>query len=1830
MTKLIDNPTEPPPEPPKSPKHWLRRVLQPSKKKAVVIIIIASLGGIAYLGLDCWLKRNLPLIIESYGSKLLNRPVKVGKVKSFSLTAITLDSISFPATATDKDYVVIDAVRVGFNLFPVILHRTLAVDLTLMQPKAYLEQEGDGSWLNLNLPLQQVAEVPRFLDISAKIKQGNLQIVPYRKSSLKINLDLEGRYNPQNQGQIEYDLEATIAKAQATLQGETFLETGTTTAKLLIQDLALTDAVSVIPNASVNLTQGVVNADLDVNIPSLSEFTSANIEGILRVGEVRGEVASRDIEGKSWLRFGGSKVEVQQTQGRIETIEAKVSGAVDLQQGYDLDLAILPFDLATLPKTLATELPVPVTGEVKGDIQLRGDIEQPRITGTISNTKPLTIDQESLTTLSAKFSADLDKFTLQDLRIIPRVGGIVRVTGEIATNLQQSLATNQEIDPAKMPLDFTLKADLPTQTIASSYWQFPDKTSVGNFSSEGTVTGTIADPQLLLQWRIRQAAVLGEPLKGEGKIFFANQNIQLQDSFLEVGTGKIAVEGTSNLEQKTWQTAIAGKDLSLTPFLSQLPLAGINLNHPVIVNNAQANLSGKLDKISPDKMQGLAIINLDFNNNPVTLNSSLNQGEINATVNTETIALNQYIPNLATPVTIQSSKFEISSQIAPLLSEKPDLSRVSSNINANLLVAEGIVTAQGSLQNNQWQGNIQGNNLKPSLLSTQFSEKLAPVNTNIQLSGNLPTFITQPENLFLKAEQIEITMGQQYLKASGDIVLANLLTNPDIANVALEVDTFLDFNNLYLQELISNNYPQSLINIPKILGQAELVGKLRGKNLISNPTQPGNFFLAGDITLNNLTVQDTVFDSVMKGNISIDPNAQNAIVIQGKQDIFEVALEPCVSSRCRFPYLPNTLKARINDNQNTSIIATGNRQGNIFQVKIAQFPLAVLNITPAKPIGLDFPLEGIVTGDLDINLFSLGTSGKITVEKPGIEYLEADKFAVNFNYDVERNFAEIAAASLLLKDSEYNLNGNIDLNSGQIQGKLDIPQAYIQDILTTLGWYSIADAIDLWDYVEFASAEAIKLNNIKTSGKSIGHKLQLLANIEQEFQEKIAAQINSNLPTQLDITGGYSGDVLIAGNIANPEINFAINAQDWQWRTQTTLTTFLPDQGLVKLNAQVIALPQIQLQGKVKDKNLNLDIAKLQLGDATFSASGTFSPNQQNLKFELNNLSVDTISKLVRIPGDIKGTINTNGTFKGTIKQPELSGNIIFTDGVLNQQQLAANIVGDYSYQNQKFNFNITKPESIQIAASIPYPIQPQINDRVTANIKLSTEAFTLINALTKNNLTWIAGAANAEIVATANIDLNQAELFDNVEARGKVILEQVQIKTPLITETITTNGQITLDNQLVDVKRLKAKIGNKDLSITGKFPLLDTVDNLANPLTINIPSENIILKEIYQGRVAGNIILTGTALKPIISGEVALENGKFSIPKYLWEQNSAVSVTTSNIPNRNSPSRYQVLAKDFSVKLDDFRLKTQSLSKLSKLVNLEILRPLELSGFKMEGELNLNGPLNDISQLKGEGTFKIIKGVVGWLTTNLFLVRDRENLIVFNPDTKIINPYLDIELRSDVEELRQVRQLDPGANEILDGILDANRIRRIDVRVHVEGKVEEILGTIAQTDTCDISPDNVTITANSSYSHSELEKLDNCVKSNRSLLGVSAITISSTPYRTEGQIVNLLGYQSLFLDPNNRDNSLLNLAFAQFVYKPIEKRYLFEANNFIVGVGKKFGIDELRVFPFIEMSSQLGNSNFYLRGIYDPKIIRTQSSASEANTNREVYEIRLEFRPKF
>jgi autotransporter translocation and assembly factor TamB len=1805
MTKFLQN--RPPNPSPKPPNFWrmLLTKLQNSPKTTIIGVSVVVLGGLGYWGTQVLVKQKLPPFLEQQISKTINRPVDLGEVESFSLTGIKFDSLTVPPTATDPGNVAIDEVQVGFNILPLIFKGTLPLEITLVQPDIYLEQAKDGSWLDLNLQTTE-GKQSIYIDLAVNVEDGEITAVPYNQSPINVQLDGSGRYNSRGDRLIEYDLDAAIEQAKAKIKGQTTIASGQTNTKLKIEDLVLTDVTSLIPNSPIDLSSGRLNADLDIKIPSFEEITAANIEGEVNLQNVQGEVEdlSSSLKAKSKLNFGGRNAQVGDTQVNLGNLTAKLKGKVDLQQGYDLNVDVLPFTLSGLQQTLNTQFPVNVAGEIAAQLQLAGKIKEPLLTGRINNTKILTVEQTKIKQLEANFAADLSKFELKDLKVIPLAGGTITGQGVIETKIKQSLTQNESIDVTKMPLAFNFQANLPTEKIVAPYYDFPNNIDVNTLNAEGQVRGTLANPEASLQWQIPQASTAGvDNISGAGKVLFTDNKLFLNDTEVKVGEGRLNLDGQANLNNQQWQTNITASDLALTPFLSQLNISGINRDRPITLDRANINLNGRLDRLDPNKIAGIANLNLDVDGSDVEFNSQLASGNLQATANTGRIDLNQFIPNLPLPTTLQSSKVNLSGKLQQLLTfaDNPNLDTIDANIDANLAVANGTINAQVSLNNNQWQTNINVNNFNSNLLAQKFAPQdlqnlnLDNLNGQIDLAGSINPLIKNEVNIPIQVKQVALQLGEQTLNAQGDLTLSNLTTNPDLAEVNLNLDANVDFEQLPIDQLIAqgSNNNDLLAEIVNIYGRANFQGKLQGRNLISAPTNPENINLTGNLTLNNFAFNDVEFDPVMTGTVNIQPASELAINLRGEQDVIAARVEPCQADNCRLPYLPISLELRQGEDTPLPVIATGNRQGEIFSLDIQNFPLALLNLAPGEPLGIKGALNGKTTGEINANLFTLATTGNVTVEQPAVGYIQAEKFAANFNYNPEQNLAEVATASLNFGQSQYNFAGGIDLQTGQLQGKLNIPQAYIQDILTTFRWFTLEDLTRLFQTPNYAQANQVDPNDIETASESLVRKLKLLRQIENQIQAEAAAKQKGQIPTDIDILGAYQGEILLAGTINNPQLNFNVEANNWEWQPQLAFADIVPPLGFIKEETQFIAINQILIKGIYQDNTVNLEQAKIQIEDTVLALQGQLSPTKvENASFQVENLSVDTIGEFVNIPVDVAGKINSTGKIQGTFSQPKVEGEITFSDGAYNGQALPTTIAGNYNYTDSKLQFQTTEPSSIQVDATVPYPIQPG-NDTVTANLDLGTEAFSLLGIFTQENLTWISGEGTAKLRATGRLDLNRATPLYALNATGEVNLEDAQVKSVYFSEPLIATGKATLNNQLINVEQLEGTFAEKNLSVTGTLPILYPVASIENPLTVNLAKGKIQLEELYKGTVAGNVIITGAALQPVIGGEVLLEKGKVIIPKQ--ENNGSNVATRIDLIKNNNANSSSIITKlsDFQVKLEDLKI-----------------QPSPLYEFSIKGNLTLNGVANNPSNIQPKGIIYITRGDVDWLANNFTLVRSRENTVVFTPEAGLLNPYLDVQMQTEVFDINYLRQLEQNRNEIPDDTVQSGRNNIITVNLVIDGEAEELLPTLRKTATnCNIRPDNAPPSGQVNYTQTELNQLATCVNvaalngtGDRNLLNSPAVQLTSTPSRSQGEIVSLLGNQFLsFAEElqNSNAEQLLNLGATQFVITPLQRRFFYTVEDFVVGIGKDIGLDYLRVYPYVEGIYEIKRDSF-IRATYD------------------------------
>ena len=1862
MTKSINQP--PDPKPPEKPSllTTLAKQLKSPKTLFSGVVAIAAVGSLGYWGLQVLVKQKLPPFLETQIGKFIERPIDLGEVESFSLNSITFGETVIPPTATDPDRVTVEEVKVGFNIFPVIFRRTLPLDVALVEPDVYLEQEQDGEWINLDFlqsdPNKEKTDPLLYFDVELDVDRADITAVPYEQNPLEVRVDGSGRFH-QKKEFVAYDLEAAIDRATATIQGETQLNTGSTDTKLLVQDLALSDAATLLP-IPVEINAGTLNADLDINIPSFEEITAANIKGIVNLNNLEGEATNLNapITAESKLNFDGRNAQVNQTQGTLGDITAQVDGRVNLDTGYDLDVNVLPFQLGSLPDNLAQQLPVDLAGEVEAQVKLRGEIKDPKLTGNFNNTQTVTIAQTSFQKINADFRADLARVVLENVQITPVTGGNVTAEGTIETNLRQAWKT-ESIEAIKMPLAFSFQADLPTQELISPYYQLPQQVAIGDLQAQGQVDGTLDNPQALVKWDIADGANNLEDLAGSGELVLANQDLFLRDTEITYGDGRADVSAEANLDNKQWQASLDANSLNLTPFVSQFDNPNLNLNR-LAIDTAEANFNGRLDRLDLAQIQGTANLDLNLNEANIAVNSQINSGRVRANANTSQIDLNNILPSIPVPANIRSSQVTASGEIKQLLTfaKTPNLSTVDARVDADLGVADGTVKAIANLNNNRWQANVNASNISSQLLLDKFapsnlsSVEVDNINAQADLSGSINPLINNQVNIPVAVNQFTVNSGAQNVNANGNLTLSDITSNLDVAS-NLDINANLDFDRLPIDRVIASASQNNTLiaeNV-NIAGQAAFNGQLQGQQLLSSPTE--NLSLTGDLRLLDFAFNDIAFDPVMTGRVNVQPQQEIALNLQGQQDVIAASLVPCTASDCKLPYLPTNLELRQGEDTDRPVIATGDRQGDLFSLDINNFPLALLNLAPGKAAGIEGALQGTTTGEVDLDLYTLATEGNISINDPGVGYILADRFNADFNYDPANNIAEVTTASLDLGNSEYNLNAALDLESGQIDGRLGIPQAYIQDALTTLRWFTIQDVTSLFNLPDYAEPAAIRpAPERETVDESLARKLNQLRKVNSQIQANAAAQEAGSIPTELDIQGQYDGEIIIGGTIQTPKAEFRVEGSDWQWQPKSAYPDIVNPLGLVIEESQYISIPELLIAGELVGTTVDLDKAAIQVQEALLSLEGKLSPERLNTKFAVANLTVDNIGNFVNIPVDVAGEINTVGTIEGSPSNPQLAGRIAFTDGAFNGNVLPAKIAGNYEYNGSELAFNTTAPDAIEIKATVPYPIVPGKSDRLTASANLETEAFVFLDALSQNYLNWVGGEGNAQIEASASLDLDREGIIYDLDADGVVNLENanVIVETPFFSEPFIGTGQITLNNQIVNVETLNATFADKNLSIAGKLPILTAVNNLDNPLTIDLPPGDIEIDRLYQGGVGGRVTVTGASRKPVIGGKVSLEDGKVSIPEsdtpdqeeVVRLAKSRVADTVSgttgtsqtNSQSSGTASSFITALNNLQVNLKDFKLEQDPLYE-----------------FQLDGNLTLNGTVDQPSNIIPRGTLMLTRADVNLFSTQFDLARERENTIVFTPEAGVFNPELDIILRTEVEdvdnqEFNDLRLVDSNSNEINDPLSQGNNSETVRISLVIDGDTEEILPNLGSNSiNCVIRPNNEPLVENERYyTEAELNQFTRCFNevnyagaSDRNLINSPAVELTSTPSLDRGEILNLLSGQFIAFasnlgNGNESQSDLFRTGVQTFVVDPLLDSFLYRVEDTTVSLGKRIGLDYLTIYPDLEGIYEI-NQDSSLRFTYSHnlfnEVIQIINDDEDDETNSDS-ELRVEYQMNF
>ncbi|MBD3882395.1 translocation/assembly module TamB domain-containing protein [Phormidium tenue FACHB-886] len=892
-----------------------------------------------------------------------------------------------------------------------------------------------------------------------------------------------------------------------------------------------------------------------------------------------------------------------------------------------------------------------------------------------------------------------------------------------------------------------------------------------------------------------------------------------------------------------------------------------------------------------------------------------------------------------------------------------------------LLVAGGLVRGQGEVSQNRWQATVNTSGIRLN----QFNPDLRGLlSGNFNLGGSLDNFslaaiqaqgqvrlsegislITQPLNASVRwlGDRLQIQQATAPGFDANGFVFAQLEGTPAITNLDLNVN------------LRGYNIAELPIPIPQ---QVQLAGTTDFSGRVSGvPEAP---VVAGRLGVNGLTVNQTAFEPRLNGDFRYVTNRSLNLDVSGTQD--RVALQ--LDSRNR----PVSFYV-----QQGEAIARGRGNGDRLTAELQNFPIAILNLQPAAAYGLG-QVTGRVNGNFNLNIADLANPdvvGEVAIANPALGYIKADSFTGRFRYI--DGIGVLEQGELRQRNSRYLLSGSYSPSADQqFQGKITAEQGRVEDILTALQVFELSDFGRGLGAPTFGTAIDVVPAPVSTTNLSLLNQLRRYSEIIALRNQAIAQREQSTfLPDLSELQGPFTGDINLGySSQSGVAVGFDLNGQDWIWGDYE--------------------VDQVVASGNFENGVLTLLPIRLESDQSLLTFSGQLGGENQSGQLRAANIPVEALRDLFNLPIDIQsGVLNANATLSGGVGNPQVLGELTLVDATINNQN-APPIRSLFGYSNARLDFDGRvigdEVNTFQLNGSIPYAfpfmsVAPDSNE-LSLDVNIRNNGIALVSLFT-DQVGWQGGEGEVNLQVRGTLDPElQSPL--QLNASGNARFTNAIFSAQALPENITNvNGEILFNNDRIQVQSVQGQFSNGQVLAQGVLPILTPLfendPDAATPLTVSLDNIAIELENRYEGDVNGTVLLTGSALTPLVGGEIRLSNGRVIIPN----QEESVPVATASAPATPgfvNPPRF-----------DNLRIR---LGKNVRITNDPIL------DFVADGDLLVNETLDDLSL---SGTVFLRRGQVNLFATQFNLVRDYDNRAEFSP-TRGLDPFVDVRLLTSVPEV--------------------------------------------------------------------------------------------------------------------------------------------------------------------------------------------------------------------
>jgi len=1661
----------------------------------------------------------LPRVADALDESI-QRPVEIGDVESFTFWGVKLGETVIPPTETDASSVTVDSIDINIGLRSLLFQQTIKSEVVLIRPEVSLIQDEDGQWLELNLPEPSEAEQPVELEIqSIKVQNAKLTALPYTPADSEAvvareliqieDTDALVEFFGESAQEATFELEGEVVAIDPdgvtkgekefgsfAVEGAANLETQTVNAGARLINLPSMGANLLLPDSL-----GLRTGELDGNIKVTADFeegtldqSSLDVKGTAQFqnGEFVVEALPEPIENiSSNLVFKGQTVSLEDTSLQLSDVVLLADGDVDLNDGYDLSAQIPSVSVADVQSLFEIELPVAVEGVFTLDTQITGELDSPVLDGQLASAEPLLIDKVAVETAAADFALTLSefqlaRFDLEELRAQPATGGQIVAGG-----------TADLSDLKNLAFQLDGRAELPVDGLTQAYnLNLPEEIVLGVLSADFEAAGGLESQVVAADWQLAEGTFVGS---SEAEL--ADSLVWLENAQLSAEQGTVAADASLDLESGEWRAIANTNQVAISQFTSQLQGS----------LNADVEAFGNINSLGLDQITAAGsafIANVNGGAGTAEADFALARGDWNADIQANQIALSQFTSQVQGLV---SADVGASGDVAALTALADlDLNRITADGTAVVTDVNGdggTAEADFALARGNW--NVVANTNRITL--GQFTDQAnGLLSADVEASGTLAALgdlraLSGLSDLNLNqisasgtaaveegqlggqgASLLEAGNWETAFELNGNAIGLTRFTAPGIqadGDIGIDLSKDIPIGDIALNVAL-NAYdlarlnaflPNSVTEYARIEGLTSFDGRLTGN--LENPK------IAGNAQVDRLAVNELLFESIM-GPVEFALADGGRIDLQGQQDRLQLALKE--APQRSLPYWPLSFEVR-----NQDLLARGTTEGDLLRTEVVQLPLERLAIQPAAQYGLG-TVTGLLAANVNVDLSNLSNpsaAGSLVVTQPSLEPVEAQQLNATFTY--ADGTAELSQGELLFEEGRYLLTGSANIIGDiEYRGELVIAEGRAEDFVPLI------QAIDF-------SALGLGAEDAATEGSAVDLGTQPVELPEegslQEKLESFVAFLEANpdadsdagaiaqgtlgeteLPPLEDLAGAFTGGITFAGSalsFADATADFSVQGNSWEWGENTPPNSFV-------------------VRGGVAQSNVDIDRVAVEAGETEIDLTASGSLDSLNGALSVENLPVEIAQLVYPLPVDVGGELDLVTSFSGSLADPAIEGEAAIADLQLNNY-LFAGAAAEFDYRNavlaleseiavredtQPISAEGRVPYMLPFAEVLPQTTQVQLT-AVVPNGNLE-----IINALTDEQVQWQSG--RGEIV----VDVGGTVFSPAVV--GRASFREAAISSALLADDVTNvNGEVLFDLEKVDIEQLRAEIDGGSIAIDGRLPLLPSGQSVLTQLPSDFPlqvfsaaptedsqasSSLMIALEalpinysgLLEGVFNGQLLITGAALAPTVSGNIEVNNGVINATNALQNASDFGAGGEEEIELIN-PYRADFLDIDpLALEAEQPKGVFDDLLDQVALQNLQIVlgdrltiasRPI----FRITalGDLTVSGTLADIQP---SGIIELQSGEVNLFASQFRLDRGAPNTATFFPDNGL-DPILDVELLARVQET-DVDPLPPPTGgfanaEVNAATVDtAGNVQFISVRASAQGPASELTDNLTLT----------------------------------------------------------------------------------------------------------------------------------------------------------------------